>query len=105
MAVDHGDTKSFLELDVHDSPNSPVQPEKPGIWSDVHEYNKYQLRVGEERVFTFDIGWEYRNNYADRSYADILNIHLYFVLECETATNGGWSIAYSVDDMGFWETT
>jgi hypothetical protein len=105
MAVDHGETKSFLELDVYDSLNSPVQPEKPGIWSEVHEYNKYQLRVGEERVFTFDIGWEYRNNYADRSYADILNIHLYFVLECETATNGGWSIAYSVDDMGFWETT
>ena len=67
MAVDDGDSKNFLELDVHDSPNSPIQPGNPGTWPDVYESNKYQLRVGEERVFTFDIGSEYRNHYSRRA--------------------------------------
>jgi len=105
MAVEHGNNTSFLELDVYDSPNSPIQPGKPGAWTDVYEYNKYQLHVGEEQVFTFDIGSEYLNHYADKSYAGIENIHLYFVLECQTATNSGWNIAYSINDMGYWETT
>lgn len=105
MAVDHGDHENFVELDVYDSTNSPVGPGKSGAWSDIYEYNKYQLRVGEERAFSFDIGQEYRNHYADSTYRDILNIHLYFVLESQTATNGGWNIAYSLDDMGYWETT
>jgi len=104
MAVDHGDHKNYLELDVYDSPNSPIQPGTPGAWIDLYEYNKYQLRVGEERIFTFDIGQEYRNHYSEKSYSDIVEIHLYFVLESQTF-NGGWSIEYTVDDMGYWETT
>jgi len=106
MAVHlYGGNESYIELDVYDSPNSPVGPGKPGVWTDVYEYNKYQLREGEQRLFSFDIGQEFLNHYADSSRRDILSIHLYFVLESQTATRGGWSIAYSLSNMGYWETT
>ena len=105
MAVDQRGKERYIELDVYDSPNSPVGPGKPAAWTDVYEYNKYQLREGEERAFSIDIGQEYLNHYANSSYGNISSIHLYFVLESQTATNGGWSIAYSLDDMGYWETT
>lgn len=101
IAVDYGDHEDFLELDVYESPNSPILPGKPCVWPTVREYDKYQLQPGQNQTLLFNIAQEYRSYFPDRNYTDVKRVHLYFVLECQTAYGSGWSVSYAVDDMGY----